>query len=100
MTLYGLWWGGPSYSRPTPDDDLERLHSLSAAKEALRDRYHSNGCRTEHFDFIEREPEQVYLPAVTTDSEIWLYASPDSDPACPDWRVYFGPRAGVRVERC
>lgn len=99
MTVYGLWWGGPGYSLPAPED-LERFANLATAKDALKSRYDSGGYRSEAFDYVQREPERLLLPVVTALSEIHVYLTPDADLSCPLWRVYFGPRDGVRVERC
>lgn len=38
--VYGLWWGGSSYGHPFPDQ-YEEFPSVSAAGQALVDRYHN-----------------------------------------------------------
>ena len=87
------WNGGHSY-RPSGPDDREGITSLAAARWLLRARYDNVGRYT---------PGMLETPAVDETSEILLYA-PGVDyygrvSDVPLYRVYFGPRMGVRVEK-
>ncbi len=97
--IYGLWSGGPSYAAGSIESDVERFETIAHAREALRARYESNGLARCHFDYVTKEPVSVYVPAVTMESEIWVWFSDPSmsaDPY-PDRVVSFGRRGGVRV---
>ncbi|MFL1427534.1 MULTISPECIES: hypothetical protein [unclassified Nocardiopsis] len=96
---YGLWFGGCGYSPSDPLEDIEKFPTLNAARDALRDRFRDGASWRQEFEFVNRDPEKVFTPAVSEDSEILLFATPDGD-AYPDQRVYFGPLGGVRVENC
>lgn len=99
MKIYGLWWGGNSYSRPRLDD-LEVFASIAGAKRAVVDRYMSNWILLQDFDYVERGRESVLSPCVTEESETWLFDAPDGDLSYPDRRVFLGPQGGPRIERC
>lgn len=100
-TWYGLWHGGSGYAPSDPTLDIERFDSLQHAQDALYDRCRSGGSYPEHFAFINREPETVLTPGVAEEqTEILLFGFPDCAEAYPDRRVFFGPRGGVRSERC
>jgi hypothetical protein len=71
--VFGTWYGGHSYSSPYTDSDLEAFESMEAAKDALIDRYESNGYRQCFFDYVNRDAEDTYVPVVSDDSEIWVY---------------------------
>ncbi|MDA2807171.1 hypothetical protein [Nocardiopsis suaedae] len=79
---------------------MERFPSLQAAKEALWSRTYEGYAWRQHFDFVFREPERVLTPAVTEESYIDLYRSPDADLSLIERRICFGPRGGTRVEPC
>lgn len=95
---YGLWWGGTSYSAPE-ERDLEAFASLAEATEALRDRRYCGGSLRQEFRFLHREPQRVFTPVVSDETEILLYPSSD-DLSYPAKRVYIGPRGGARIENC
>jgi hypothetical protein len=86
-----VWYGGPNYSL---SDEREHVDTIAAAKRILQDRYDNRGRFT---------PGMDETPGVDETSEILLYA-PGVDEYgrvadYPDYRVFFGPRMGVRVER-
>lgn len=98
---YGVWHGGGGYAVLERESEIERFESLQHAKDALYDRCRIGGSTPAHFAFINREPETVLTPAVQEeDTDIWLFGFPDCAEAYPDGRVFFGPRGGVRIERC
>lgn len=96
---YGLWYGGYRYAVSDPVEDIEKFPNLNAARDALRDRFRDGASWRQEFDFVNRAPESVFTPAVSENSEILLFATPDGD-AYPDRRVFFGPRGGVHIENC
>ncbi|MFI9559127.1 hypothetical protein [Nonomuraea endophytica] len=97
MRVYGLWFGGASYSDPD-DSDLEEFASITDAREKLLDRYWHGYWQRSRFNFVERTPTDMLTPSVTQSSEMLLYRSRDSLDS-PDWRLSFGPRGGARLER-
>lgn len=101
MKVYGLWWGGHSYSTGSIEDgDLEIFSSVDHAKRVLMERYNSNGIDRCAVKYADGREEKTLFPAVTQDSAIYLYmADPrgDSDPY-PDRRVYL--HLVVTVENC
>jgi len=105
MKVYGLWYGGCGYGHGDPISDLEQFTTIAAAREALADRYNSNGLRKVEFDFINRDTEYVYCPCVERESSIWLWLGANLDldtgnvfvPEYPDRIIEFGPRGGVVV---
>ncbi|MEV5576593.1 hypothetical protein AB0L06_41750 [Spirillospora sp. NPDC052269] len=99
MTVYGVRWGGPSYSRPYLGEP-ERFTNPSTAKDALYSRNRSDGHHSETFGSVEHESERVFLPVVATKGETFVHLIPDADLACPRRRIHCGPRDGLRVERC
>ncbi|GAA3745223.1 hypothetical protein HDA32_005138 [Spinactinospora alkalitolerans] len=96
MAWYGIWHGWPFSLSGT--DDLERFGSLADVAEVLKSRCESGAVWLQHFDYVSREPESVYTPAVTEESYIDLYRSADADLSCIERRAVFGPRGGVRFE--
>jgi hypothetical protein len=95
---YGIWHGGAGYSLTDPESDMEKFGSIQEAKDALSERFHSGYALRQTFDYVNRETESVFTPAVSEESCIHLFTTPGVD--YPDRRVFFGPRGGVRVERC
>lgn len=94
MKCYAQLWYGIGYSVPQPDE-YETFDSLAEVKDALwrrcgHDRYYP--CANDNGD---------------AEALVW-FGTPDPDDPFPcdsssnypDRRVYFGPRGGVRVERC
>jgi hypothetical protein len=94
---YGIWYGGPGYASFDPETELESFGSIQEACDALYDRCHA-GSTPNRFNYVNSDPESVLTPAVSEESCIHLFATPHVD--YPDRRVFFGPRGGVRVERC
>lgn len=87
MKVYALWYGGSSYAAPTLDD-LEEFDSCKEARYRFQARYDNNSYG---------EPD---TPCVSDESEMHIFKSrPGSDPY-PDLILKFGPRGGVRTERC
>lgn len=84
--VYGNWYGGPSYSTPYTDTDLEVFDSLEAAKDALVERYESGGFRKVFFDYVNKDAEDTECPAVSESSEMWIwYTNPTRErDAYPD----------------
>ena len=98
MKIYGIWYGGASYSHGDLGD-IEEFTSLAAAKEALQDRYDSNGLRQVPFYKTGEGESWTLVPCVGTDSYIDVMSGPEDSE--PDFvaRILFGPRGGVKVER-
>jgi hypothetical protein len=95
--IYGEWHGGASYS-PSTIDDRERFASIAAAEQALRDRERHGYWQRQDFDYLTREPDSTFTPAVDRDTTcMWLYGSPSSED--PSLVLDFGPRGGVRRHR-
>lgn len=100
MIVFATWNGGSSYSPSSIPEDVERFDSIGDAKYEFWARYNLSVSRP--FEYVNRDSENVEVPAVSEDSEMWLYfgdPSEERDPY-PDRIVKFGPRGGVRVERC
>lgn len=91
MKCYVQFWYGSGYSFPQPDE-YEVFDSLAEVKDALWRR-------------CDHDP---YYPCANEDggAEALVFLgepSPDDPYPCdchPDRRVFFGPRGGVRIERC
>jgi hypothetical protein len=97
--IYGLWWGGYSYSH-SEMEDCEVFDSVEDAQHVLKDRYDSNGQRHCKVRRADGRVEETLFPAVGQESEIHLYLSDpreSSDPY-PDKRAYLD--LVVRVENC
>jgi hypothetical protein len=90
MKCYAQFYYGPSYSSPMPDD-YEVFDSLAEVRDALWRRA----------DFDPRFP---CVDIEQAEALVWLGTPPADCPypcdGMPDRRVYFGPRGGVRIERC
>lgn len=80
MIVYMEWNGGSSYA-VAGSDDRERMSSIKEAKET----------------FWRRADYDPAFPCVE-DSEAYLYFDKGGD--YPEYRLYMGPRGGVRMERC
>lgn len=97
MRAFGLWHGGPNYGSPWLDTDLEVFDSIDAARQALRSRDSGWLDAT----YADGRTDSTRTPGVE-DSSIALYfhdPREDRDPY-PDLMLTFGPRGGVKVERC
>lgn len=106
MTVYALWYGGSSYGESDPDTDLEAFPSLSAAGEALRARYERGYAFRQHFEFVRRDPESVFCPAVSESTRMLVYLALDRDERgpCvhengPDVEIKLGPGGAARIKR-
>lgn len=100
MRVYGLWHGGHgSYAQPDVRLDVESFPSIQAARDRFADRVQSSGAFPEPFEFVNRDPEEVRIPA--TDDSQWLhlfFALPESgslDGCSPDRVLTVGPRGGI-----
>ncbi len=83
-TVFGLWYGGSSYSTPMITEDLESFDSIRDALDIFEARYNNRDGR---------------FPCVGSDCRLELFLSePDSDPI-PDRIVKIGPRGGIVIER-
>ena len=58
LLMYGLWYGGGSYSVPYVDDDIEWIESFDYAISLMRDRYYNRDNRTPAVD--DRTTMQVF----------------------------------------
>lgn len=94
---FGSWFGGPNYRA---EGEREIFASIKAAKKALvQRRYAGWGSST----YADGRTETGFMPGVSADSDIYLYAAAADDYDAPgsDYpavRVFFGPRDGVRSE--
>ena len=83
-----FFFGGSSYAVPCCETDEPefRCNSLKAARE-----------------WLARVPDDSYFPCCYDDQpdeggpELWAFCTESRD--YPDYRVFFGPRGGVRSER-
>jgi hypothetical protein len=97
VIVYGLWFGGSSYS--TPDhDDPEAFASLAAARTAFLDRYRYGYWQRSRFAYVHRLHDVLLTPCVDATCFMLLYACPDQL-TDPRWRLCLGPREGIRTER-
>lgn len=99
--IYVLWHGGPSYSTSSIENgDLESFPSIRAAKCALMERWESGGGSTCLVRYANKPHERSLFPAVTTDSamDVFMYDPREAGDPSPDFRLFFGPRLGVRRE--
>jgi len=87
MKVYGMWYGGSSYTAPNQFDrrDVEEFKSLAHAKYVFEQRF-----------FDSR------YPCVGDDAEmqIFFYDPFEDGDAYPDRIIKQGPRRGIRIERC
>lgn len=101
MKVYGLFYGGVNYSTPDINIDLEVFPSITAAKEALLQRYRSNMtqlCASIYAD--GRRENVVHLADETAEIQLFLYDPRETSDPYPDCRVYIGPRHGICFEIC
>ena len=82
MKCQGLWYGGSNYATPS-ENDAEPFLSIKDAADTLYARADNMDGRT---------------PCVE-ESEMLLFFGPTVTDY-PDMRIYFGPRGGIRRERC
>lgn len=94
--VFGLWWGGHSYSRGYFDDDMESWASLKDAKRSLVARYESRypdrmSRRVMFTDGLATlgEVPGLETPVVGPESTIVIYFG-ESD-CGKHWRVYSEP---------
>ena len=93
MKLVGQWFGGSDYGRPHADD-FERFSSLRHALVAFEARLNSR--RLPFVDVLGPDdggPEML----------LWKLGRDDPDDSrsnsdCPDYRIFCGPRGGVKYE--
>ncbi|MFR9675783.1 hypothetical protein [Streptomyces sp. TR02-1] len=90
---FARWYGGAAgYSPPTPVD-TEKFRTLTAMREALRERYDES---RSYFPYVLREPSCDRVPTVGRDSrmDVWLNLPAGTDPHeldCPreSWHLEF-----------
>lgn len=99
--VYGLWYGGSSYSAPEMRD-LEEFVSKRAATAVFHERANTSGGYTLNTYFTDRENTPVAFPAVGEDTEmqIFTYDPRVSVDPYPSYLLKVGPKGGVRVEKC
>ena len=83
MKAWAIWHGGAGYGPSSIPEHVELFRSVTAAKEALEDRYASNGRRPVEFAYVNKAEDYTLVPCVETDSEMWLYFSDPSDSSDP-----------------
>lgn len=99
MKVWVRWHAGASYS-PGDMEDIEVFDTMSAAEDALRDRVTLGHNWKQHFEYVNKTPDDVFTPVVEQDSEMWVYfrdPTDEHDPH-PDRIFKFGPRGAVRRE--
>lgn len=100
MTVYGLFHGGYSYAPPDVYDDLELFPSITAAKHALAERYHSNCIQPCVHHYADGHTEKAtHLRDESAEIQLFL-TDPRIGDFYPDRRIYIGPRGGIRIEYC
>lgn len=76
--VYGVWWGGSSYSPGEVVRDLEVFLDADEAKEALVSRYGQGSYIPQDFHYVNQKSECTKTPGVDEDSEMHLfYSRPD-----------------------
>lgn len=112
MRYVGLWHGGASYAAPYAED-AEYFRSIRHAADAMRYR-ESHGARyPQRFRYVFRDQDETLTPCAHSDwsGGITLYRiTPGMSPediremierdGYPDRLIEFGPRGGIKVERC
>lgn len=82
--VWGLWYGGASYSSPYLSEHLEVFDSLEDAKESLVSRYETGYWFRQYFGYVHKEATEDLTPVVTEDSEMMVYlAEPSLDDPDP-----------------
>jgi hypothetical protein len=71
--VWGVWYGGSSYSPGGVIRDLEYWEDETEAKGALLDRYRHGDWQEQAFSYVNSEPVSARCPSVGEDSEIHLY---------------------------
>lgn len=98
--VYGLWYGGPSYSQPDRES-LEVFPSISAAKRALWERYYDGDWSHCDVTYADGRVVSVLFPCVereSTEIGLFLYDPREGDGDWyPDRLLSLGARGGVRV---
>ena len=101
MRVFALWYGGYNYSHGYISDHLEEFPSLSAAKEAFRERFYTNSFMPHTFRYVSGHEE---LAAPNTDAScsmtIWRYDPRGVMDPYPDVMLTIGPRGGVQASPC
>ena len=64
MSVYALWYGGPSYAYPYPQEDMEQFDSLDDAREAFESRYRQGDWMKQDFKYIFKVEDSVFTPTV------------------------------------
>jgi len=84
--VFGDWWGGHSYAEPYTGEHTEVFDSVESARDALVERYESNGNRECDYNYLNGESGSTAYPAVGTESEmrVYLYDPTEVDNPIPD----------------
>lgn len=87
--IFGVWYGGSSYSGGDFTESIEMFNSREEAVSACQSRMDSGHWSPQEFDFLNRDSEKVLTPCVDETASMDLYwADPtDSDDPYPDARV-------------
>lgn len=85
MKVTAQWFGGSSYGAPD-GTEVEHYGSIKNAKDVLYSRADNADGRTPCVE----ESEML----------IWLGTLDDVTDQYPEFRLYFGPRGGIRKENC
>jgi hypothetical protein len=73
IRVFGVWYGGSSYSYPEIPQDVEQFDSLEEAKEALQSRYENGYFWRQEFNYVNKPAASDLYPAVGTDSYMDIY---------------------------
>lgn len=71
--VWGVWYGGSSYSQGEVVENLEYWDDIATAKDALLDRYAHGHWREHVFNYVNKPRDEVRTPAVGEDTEIHLF---------------------------
>jgi hypothetical protein len=63
MKVYGLWYGGPNYSDPDVERDVQEFSSIKEAKEIFIRLYENNPCvKNPEMDLFFADPRNMQDP--------------------------------------
>jgi hypothetical protein len=106
----GMWHGGVNYTHGYAED-AESFTSIRDAAETMRERRNRGYWQSQTFRYVFREREDALTPCAHDDNSGYVdlfRVGPEDGPedirnaiysGCPDYRIEFGPRGGIRIER-
>lgn len=83
MQVFGLWYGGSSYTGGDFVENLEMFNSVDDAIIACQERMDRGHVWVQEFDYLNRDSEKVLTPCVDETSTMYVYLSDPTDDSDP-----------------